>query len=60
MNKPSLEVNDLVEILNLPKNWIYEHSRKGSSDPLPSYRFGKYLRFSREEIEDWIERHHKK
>jgi excisionase family DNA binding protein len=60
MNKPSLEIDDIVEMINLPKSFVYEHTRTGSSDPIPSYRFGKHLRFSQQEIEKWIEEHRKK
>ena len=59
MNKPSLKIDDLVEILNLPKSFVYEHTRTGASDPLPAYRFGKHLRFVPEEIEKWVEDHRK-
>jgi excisionase family DNA binding protein len=59
MNEPFLKIEDLVQTLNLPRSFIYEHTRKGSPDPLPAYRFGKHLRFKSEEIRKWIEAHRK-
>jgi len=54
-----LKLDDLVQTLNLPQSFIYEHTRAGSSDPLPNYKFGKHLRFKKQEIEKWIEDHRK-
>jgi len=40
--------------------FIYEHTRKGSPDPIPgAYKFGKHLRFRLEDIERWIQDHEK-
>jgi excisionase family DNA binding protein len=51
----------LSEMLSLPLTFIYEHTRRGSSDPIPgAFRFGKHLRFDQEQIEKWIVKHQKK
>lgn len=55
-----ITLGDLSELLGLPPAFIYEHTRKGSKDPIPSFRFGKHLRFSKIEIKEWIERHRKR
>jgi excisionase family DNA binding protein len=52
-----LKIDDVCSMLQLPKTFIYEHTRRGSADPIPSYRIGKHLRFKREEIEIWMEKH---
>jgi excisionase family DNA binding protein len=57
---PFLTIDDLIKILNTPKGFVYEHCRKGTTDPLPHFRFGKYLRFKPDEIHQWIEAHRKK
>ena len=59
MTEQFLTVSDLTQRLNVKRSWIFEHTRRGTEDPIPAYRFGKYLRFKREEIEDWVEKHRK-
>ena len=54
-----LTIADLVEGLKVKRMWIYEHTRRGSIDPLPCYKFGKHLRFKKDEIERWFELHKK-
>jgi excisionase family DNA binding protein len=52
---------ELADIMKVPMTFIYEHTRKGSSDPIPgAFKFGKHLRFSQEAIEKWIKKHEKK
>jgi excisionase family DNA binding protein len=55
-----LNPEQLSLMLGLPRSFIYEHTRKGSRDPLPGFRFGKHLRFKGSEIERWVEKHRKK
>jgi excisionase family DNA binding protein len=58
--KVFITVDQLADLLCLPRSFIYEHTRKGSIDPLPgAYKLGKHLRFKREEVERWIEKHRK-
>ncbi len=60
MDKSFLTIKDLSQLLDVPKSFIYEHTRKGSNDPIPgAFRFGKHLRFKKDEIDKWIERHRK-
>ncbi len=51
-----LTVEELAERLNLPASWIYAHTRKRSSDPIPGFRLGKYWRFREADVLDWLER----
>ena len=51
-----LTVHEVAEILKVPVSWVYEHTRPGCRDPLPSIKVGKYLRFSAADILDFIER----
>jgi excisionase family DNA binding protein len=59
MSETFLNPDDLSEMLGLPRSFIYEHTRRGSNDPLPGFRFGKHLRFRRDEVEKWVEKHRK-
>ncbi len=55
-NGPLLTVEQLAERLNLPASWVYAHTRKQSSDPIPGFRLGKYWRFREADVLDWLER----
>jgi len=56
-----LTPEELAGRLKVEVSWVYENTRKRASvrktDPLPSIRMGKYLRFFWPEIEKWLERH---
>jgi excisionase family DNA binding protein len=45
-----LTVEELAEILRVPKSWIYSHQ-----DQLPTVRLGRYVRFKRSEIESFLD-----
>jgi excisionase family DNA binding protein len=55
-----LTIDDIALMLKLPKSFVYEHTRKGAKDRIPALRFGKHLRFVREEIEKWGRKRYKK
>ncbi len=51
----------LSEMLCVSMAFVYEHTRKGSKDPIPgAFKFGKHIRFRRDEVEKWINAHEKK
>jgi len=54
-----LTVQETARLLKLPVSSIYEKSRKrsahGSTPPLPCRRVGKYLRFFKAEVLQWLE-----
>ena len=45
-----LTVDEVAEILRVPRSWIYSHQ-----DQLPTVRLGRYLRFRRSEIELFLD-----
>jgi excisionase family DNA binding protein len=51
-----LAVGDVAEMLNVPVSWVYERTRKRTRDRIPGFRLGKYWRFDRKDVVDWIER----
>ncbi len=53
-NDPLLTVEEVAEFLRVPKTWIYEHTRPSSRSPLPHVKLGKYLRFRRTDIEEFL------
>lgn len=51
-----LTVQQVAELLQVPKSWVYGRLRKRSLEQLPGYRLGKYWRFREEEINIWVKR----
>ena len=46
-----LTVDELAEMLQVPKSWIYDRTR---DDRIPCVRMGKYVRFEQTAIENWL------
>jgi len=44
-----LTADQIAEILNVPKSWIYERTRQGQG-AIPFIRLGSYVRFNQEEV----------
>ena len=57
-SKHILTPEQIAERLKVKVSWVYEQTRKRASrrntDPLPSIRMGKLLRFYWPEIEKWL------
>ncbi len=62
MKQDELEVIDSIELakrLSVPESWIRSRAnQKRTSDPIPHYRLGRYIRFSwgSVELSDWLSR----
>ena len=50
-----LTVAEVADLLNVPKSWVYEHTRPGRRDQLPSVKLGRYRRFRLADVEAFIE-----
>ena len=48
-----LEVKELAEALRVPVSWVYEQSRRCKHTGFPVEKYGKYLRFSLQEVREW-------
>ena len=46
---------ECAALLRVDLSWIYEKSRKRQQNPLPTYRIGRYLRFSKAAVLAWLE-----
>jgi excisionase family DNA binding protein len=55
-----LTVRQVAELLQVPVSWIYGRMRKRSLERLPAYRLGKYWRFQRNEVLEWVAQHQSK
>jgi len=45
-----LTVDEVAEILRVPRSWVYSHQ-----DQLPTVRLGRYVRFRRSEIDLFLD-----
>jgi excisionase family DNA binding protein len=52
-----LNIEQVAEIIGVPKSFIYPRTARGHGDPIPHYRLGGHLRFKLDDVEEWIERH---
>jgi excisionase family DNA binding protein len=48
-----LEAKDVADLLNVPISWVRDATRDGR---LPHVPLGRYRRYDRADIEDWIKR----
>lgn len=46
-----LTLNEVVAWLRVPRSWVYERTRTGQ---IPHVKLGKYLRFSRPALAEWL------
>ena len=49
-----LTVREVAALLRVPVSWVYEHTRPGCQNPIPHSKLGKYLRFARTEIIEYV------
>ncbi len=51
-----LTVEEIAELLQVPKSWIYERTRRRGHEQLPHLKLGKYLRFEESSVREFLER----
>jgi excisionase family DNA binding protein len=49
-----LTVDEVAEILKVPRSWVYGHTRDASKDRIPGFRVGKYWRFVEADVVAWL------
>ncbi|MDM8522792.1 helix-turn-helix domain-containing protein [Desulfococcaceae bacterium HSG8] len=47
------ELEELAEILKVPKSWLYTRTKTNS---IPHFRVGRYCRFRWSEVWNWLEK----
>jgi excisionase family DNA binding protein len=50
-------VAEIAAFLQVPVSWVYERARRRGLERIPHFKLGKYLRFSRREVVEWVQRH---
>jgi excisionase family DNA binding protein len=51
MSDSLLTADDVAFLLSVPRSWVYEQSRLGR---IPTVTLGRYRRYRREAIEEWV------
>jgi excisionase family DNA binding protein len=50
-----LTVQEAARLLSVSVSWVYEHTRADADDRLPVVKLGKYVRFDRRDLRNYIE-----
>ena len=50
---PLLDADEAGELLNVPPSWVLAEAR---ANRIPHHRLGRYVRFKRDELEQWLDR----
>jgi excisionase family DNA binding protein len=54
--KRLLTVEEVADVLQVPKSWVYERTRRRGLEQLPHLKVGKYLRFEECTVREFLER----
>jgi len=49
-----LKPQELAHILGVPVSFVYDRTRQNSPDPIPHFKFGKYVRFELAQVQAWL------
>ena len=50
-----LTVEEVAALLRVPKSWVYERCLQTAAHPLPHIKLGKYVRFRKQDILEYLE-----
>ncbi len=51
-----LTVDDVAQLLCVPKSFVYDRTQKKARDPIPHIKLGKYVRFWYSDLLEYLER----
>jgi len=54
VNQILLTVDELAESLKVPKSWLYSRTRETGPGAIPRIKVGKYIRFEKDKVMDWL------
>ena len=54
--KRLLTVEEVADMLQVPKSWIYGRTRRRGQEQLSHLKVGKYLRFEESAVREFLER----
>ncbi len=50
-----IDAKELAARLKVPVSWVYDRTRRHGPERLPFHKIGRYVRFSEEEIDEYLE-----
>jgi predicted DNA-binding transcriptional regulator AlpA len=51
-----VNVDQMAEILQVPKSWLYSRVRQKGPDAIPRIKCGKYVRFDPNKVLEYLQR----
>jgi excisionase family DNA binding protein len=54
-----LTVHEVAMMLRVPVSWVYTRVSKAGIDKLPYVKIGKYIRFEKSAVIEFVRRHHR-
>ena len=48
-------VDEVADLLQVPRSWVYQRTRRRGADQLPHIKLGKYIRFEEDAVLAWLE-----
>ena len=51
-----LNVDELSQVLNVHKSWVYAKTREKGPEAMPKVKVGKYCRFLLDDVIDWLKK----
>ena len=52
--EPLITVDELAETFRVYRSWVYSRTREKGPDAIPRIKVGKYYRFKKSEVMDWL------
>ena len=49
-----MDVSETAHMLHVPVSWVYERTRMRGRYRIPHIKLGKYLRFERTQVREWV------
>lgn len=50
-----LKPREMADVLRTPLSWLYSQTRKKGKNTIPMIRVGKYIRFEKDKVLEWIQ-----
>ncbi|OEU64729.1 MAG: hypothetical protein BBJ57_04005 [Desulfobacterales bacterium PC51MH44] len=50
-----LKPREMADVLRTPLSWLYSQTRKKGKNTIPMIRVGKYIRFEKNKVLEWIQ-----
>ena len=52
-----LTVQEVADLFKVRPSWVYDRTRRRGPEMIPHVKLGRYVRFRKEEVQEFIEDH---